>query len=276
MPHFISYNGKLLHEDTALVSAGNRGLRYGDGVFETMKLVNSEIILEAFHFERLFGALAMLQFKIPVYFTGDFLKEQIRSLCVKNKLVKAARIRLNIFRKSGGLYDPIDHNPEWVIEAWELHENYFRLNTNGLIVGIYNEAKKSCDPFSNLKSNNFLPYTMAALYARQKKLNDCFLLNTHERICDATIANVFWVHNETIYTPPLTEGCVAGVTRRFLLQTLPDQGYHVREKNLEISDLQQADELFLTNAVSGLRWVKEFQNKYYTNAVGAQIYQLLP
>lgn len=276
MPHFINYNGIFLHEDTPFVNAGNRGLRYGDGFFETMKLVNAEISLEAFHFERLFGALELLQFKIPEYFTIGFLKEQIHSLCVKNNLRNAARVRLNIFRKNGGLYDPLDHSPELVIEAWELPENYFRLNENGLMIDIYKAARKSSDAFSNLKSNNYLPYVMGALYAKQNKLNDCLLLNTRERICDSTIANVFWVRNKIIYTPPLSEGCVAGVTRRFLLQTLPQQGYSVQEKNCEIADLQQADELFLTNATSGIRWVQELQDKKYTNILSAEIYRLLP
>lgn len=276
MSHFINYNGKLLHEDTTLVNAGNRGLRYGDGIFETLKLVDSEIIFEAFHFERLLNGLNLLQFIVPPFFTPVFLKEQILALCAKNSLWKAVRVRLNVFRKNGGLYDPIDHTPEWIIEAWELTENYFRLNENGLIVDLYRNAKKSCDAFSNLKSNNYLPYIMGALHARKHNLNDCLLLNSHERICDATIANVFWVHNKTIYTPPLSEGCVAGVTRRFLLQTLPEKGFSIQEKNLEPRDLQQADELFLTNAISGIRWVKEYQNKQYSNAFATRIFELLP
>jgi branched-chain amino acid aminotransferase len=275
MPHFINYNGKFISEQTPIVNAGSRGLRYGDGVFETMKLVNGVIQLEVFHFERLFGALELLQFNIPVHFTDAFLREEILSVCTKNNLNKAARIRLNIFRKDGGLYDPVDHIPNFVIEARELPDNYFRLNENGLIIEVYKEAMKSCDAFSNLKSNNYLPYIMGALYAKQNKLNDCLILNTHERICDATIANVFWAYNKSIFTPPLSEGCIAGVMRRHLLQILPLQGYEVQEKNLEPADLQQAEELFLTNATSGIRWVKEFQGKRYANTLSAAIYPLL-
>lgn len=275
MPHFINYNGKLLHEDTAIVTAGNRGLRYGDGVFETMKMENSEIKLWAFHLERLLNAMVLLQFKLPVHFDGSFLKEQILSLVMKNNLASAARIRLNIFRKNGGLYDPVDHSPEFLIEAWNLPENFFRLNENGLIVDVYNDVRKACDAFSNLKSNNYLPYAMGALYAKENKLNDCLILNIHERICDATIANVFWVNDAIIYTPPLSEGCIAGVMRRQLLQILPAKGFTVVEKSLEIADLQKAQELFLTNAISGIRWVKEFQGKRYSNNVVNGIYPLL-
>jgi branched-chain amino acid aminotransferase len=275
MPHFINYNGKILYEDMPIVNSGNRGLRYGDGVFETMKLVDSEIKLEAYHFDRLFEGLALLQFEVPAYFTATFLKEQIQSLCLKNNLKKAARIRLNVFRKNGGLYDPIDCSPDFVIEAWELTENYFRLNENGLIVDIYNEALKSFDRFSSLKSNNYLPYAMGAFYAKQNKFNDCLILNNHGRICDATIANVFWVRDQSFHTPPLSEGCIAGVMRRHLLHILPQNGHEIQEKNLEVDDLDEADELFLTNAISGIRWVKECRGKQFENTFSTRIYSLL-
>lgn len=117
---------------------------------------------------------------------------------------------------------------------------------------------------------------MGALYAKQHKLNDCLILNSYGRICDATIANVFWIYDHTVYTPPLLEGCVAGVMRRHLLKILPTQGYLVEQKNLELIDLQQANEVFLTNAISGLRWVKHFREKEYTNILGSKIYALLP
>ena len=275
MPHFINFNGKLIDQDTPIVTAGNRGFRYGDGVFETMKMVGSEIRLTEFHFQRLFGALELLHFSIPIHFTAHYLLEQILLLCSKNNLGKAARIRLNIFRKNGGLYDPIDDHPEFVIEAWELPDNYLRLNENGLIVDVFDGARKSPDRFSNLKSNNYLPYTMGALYAKHQKLNDCLILNTHERICDATIANIFWVKNETIYTPPLSEGCIAGVMRRHLLHLLPGKGYNVQEQILYPQDLFDVDELFLTNATSGIRWVKQLREKQYQKKLSPALYQLI-
>ena len=107
------------------------------------------------------------------------MEEQIAELFAnKNSLERAVRIRLNVFRKNGGLYDHMDHSPEFVIEAWELPENTSGLNENGLIVDIYREATKSCDMFSSIKSNNYLPYAMGALYAKENKFDDCLILNT--------------------------------------------------------------------------------------------------
>lgn len=274
MAHFINHNGRLLEEDVPVINAANRGLRYGDGVFETMRLTNGQVQLSELHFERLFQALDLLQFRITPNFSMKYLTEQILFLCTKNRLLASARIRLNVFRKDGGLYDLVDHTPDFVIEAWDLVEGHL-LNESGLVIDVHSLARKSCDVFSNLKSNNYLPYTIAALYAKQNKLDDCLILNTNERVCDATIANVFCIRDNVIYTPPLSEGCVAGVMRRHLLQILPQKGYSVEEKPLAIGDLHDADELFLTNAISGIRWVETFQNKLYTNTFSRSIFSLI-
>jgi branched-chain amino acid aminotransferase len=265
----------MLYDDTPIVPAGSRGLRYGDGMFETMKMVDEELRLEQYHFERLFKGLELMKFSLPSHFTAAYLREQVLSLVEKNNLKKAARVRLNTFRKNGGLYDPVEGSPDFVIEAWPLPENYLRLNEIGLIVDVFDEARKSCDRFSSIKSNNYLPYVMGAFYARENKLNDCLILNSHGRICDATIANVFWVKNKCVYTTPLSEGSVAGVMRRHLLDILPKKGFNVEERILEIADLQKANELFLTNATSGIRWVKKFRQLEFENTLSATIYELL-
>ena len=144
----------------------------------------------------------------------------------------------------------------------------------GLVLDVFPDARKSCDVFANLKSASHLIYVMAARFAKENKLNDCLLLNTDGRICDATIANLFWIKDEIIFTPPLSEGCIAGVKRRYLMERLQTTGLRLREENCEISDLENADELFLTNAIQGIRWVKQFRNKSYTNSITGKIFQL--
>ena len=283
MPLFINFNNKLLPEDSNVIPASNRGLRYGDGLFETMRLQHSEIRLFDLHMDRLFKGLEILKFDIPALFTREFIRESIFQLSHKNKLEQLARVRLNVFRGAGGLYDPENLHPNYIIEVIPLPDHYLQLNENGLVVDIYPDARKTCDIFSNCKTNNYLPYVMAALYAKQSKLNDCFVLNQHERICDATIANIFWIKNSVIYTPPLSEGCVAGVMRRYLMQKLMDTGLAhrsfseggMREATLDVKALEEAQEVFLTNASYGIRWVKQFRNTTYTNSLTQKIYNEL-
>jgi branched-chain amino acid aminotransferase len=148
-------------------------------------------------------------------------------------------------------------------------------NSNGLVMGIYPDVVKSCDAVANLKHNNYLPYLMAALQAKAHKWNDAVVLNMHGRICDTTIANLFIVKNGSVFTPSLAEGCVAGVMRKQVLALLRQQGWSVAEAALTPEALLHADEVFVTNAIYGLRWVQRVNEKEYGNAMAQKIYALL-
>jgi branched-chain amino acid aminotransferase len=273
MSSVINFNGRFLPDDTPIVGAGSRALRYGDGLFETIKIHNKHIVHEELHFSRLFEGLSLLGFDLPKSITRDALRESILLTAKKNNVENAARIRLAFFRTDGGLYDPEHHRPNVLIQAWPLPPQCGTLNVNGLITGVYKLARKSCDAFSNLKSASHLPYVMAALYAKKMKWNDAFVLNAFDRISDSSIANVFIIKQKKLYTPPLAEGCIAGITRRFLLRELPQYGFDIEEKPLCVSDIEAADECFLTNAISGIRWVKEFQDKQFTNVMTKELFE---
>ncbi|MDP4260917.1 MAG: aminotransferase class IV [Bacteroidota bacterium] len=268
----LCLNGKILPVNKPVLMADNRGYRYGDGLFETMKLIRGEIILGNYHFERLFNGLELLKFSIPSLFKPQRLRQDISALCKKNKCEELARIRLSVSRGNGGLYDG-DQKLQWLIECWPVDETVNRINTNGLVIDIFPDAQKSCDGFSNLKSANYLPYAMAALFAKKNKLNDCLLCNVKGHIADATIANIFLVKNKLIITPALAEGCVNGVMRRFLTEKLPASGFDMREGIVTKNDMDTFDEIFLTNAMYGIRWVKRFRDKTYSNTRTLEIFR---
>ena len=264
----VSLNGKILPGNEPILHAANRGFRYGDALFETIKLKNEKILLAPYHFERLFSGLSLLKVDIPNFFSQEKIISEIIQLCKRNKCEELARVRLTVFRSDGGLYES-SNSLQYLIECWSLDESTNNLNENGLVIDIFPDARKSCDKFSNLKSANYLPYVMVALFAKENKLNDCLLLNVHEHICDATIANIFWIKEGTIYTPPLSEGCIAGVMRRYLMEQLKN----VKEKICEIKDLEEADEIFLTNAIKGIRWVGEFRDKKYPSSGSRDLFE---
>ncbi len=267
----ICLNGKILSAEKPALMASNRSYRYGDGLFETIKVAGDKIVLEGHHFDRLFSGLALLKFEIPRLFTREKLGQVILQLCRKNECASLGRVRLSVFRGNGGLYDE-SKTLEYLVECWPLDGSINKLNENGLVIDIYQGAKKNCDQFSNLKSANFLPYSMAALYAKEKKLNDCLLLNVLGGIADSTIANLFLVTNEMITTPSLAGGCVGGVMRRYLTEQLQAAGYKMVQASVSSEDVTNADEVFLTNAIYGIRWVKQFRDKIYTNAKTVEIY----
>lgn len=269
--NYVNINGKIQAADEPVFLASNRGYRYGDGLFETMKLSQGNILLGAYHFDRLFSGLSLLQYEVPKLFTKEKLKKEITLICEKNNYFKLTRVRLSVFRGNGGLHDE-DKSLQYMIECWPLPESVNKLNENGLVIDIYKEIRKATGVFSNIKSANFLPYTMAALFAKENKLNDCLVINTSGNVADSTIANVFIIKQDTMITPALTEGCINGVMRRFLIEKMKEAGYKVEEATISEADLLAANEIFLTNAVNGIRWVKQFRQKTFTNQKTTEIY----
>ena len=269
--NFICLDGKIIPDNEPVLFADNRGFRYGDALFETMKFINGEIALGPFHFDRLFAGLQLLDYILPAHFNEFLLRQNIQELIQKNKCGETARVRLTVFRGHGGLYDE-NKNAGYLIECWSLSDAVNTLNENGLIIDIFPGAAKSCDTYSNLKSASFLPYSLAAQYAKKQKLNECLVLNIKGNIADGSITNVFIIKAGKIYTPSLSEGCIAGVMRRYLIESLKKSGYTIIESSISPEDLSVADEVFLSNAIQGIKWVKEFKGKEYGNVQTKQIY----
>ena len=271
---FINYNGKFIDDSNPIIQANNRGFRFGDGVFETMKFKKGKIIFLDEHLSRLWQGLKRFQFELPKLFTPDYLESQILALIQKNKH-SAARIRLTIFRGNGGLYDPENLHPNFIIESWNLPETNGDLNENGLQCILFKDGLKSVDAYSNLKHNNYLPYLMGALQAKKMKCNDAIIFNAKLNICDSTIANVFLIKENIIYTPALSEGCIAGIMREFVINELRKNNFNVVEQSITETDLANADEIFLTNSIYNMRWVSAIDSINYQNKITREIYHLL-
>jgi branched-chain amino acid aminotransferase len=162
------------------------------------------------------------------------------------------------------------NGPQFLIEIWLIEE--YSYNKEGFVVDVFDPIRKSTDSYSNLKSANYLPSVISAIFAKENRLDECLLLNCHQRVCDATIANVFWIQDKTVFTPSLREGGIAGVMRGYLLRKLPEAGFAVTEENVDATTLLQADEIFLTNVIRGIRWVKSFRQKEFANQLSSAFF----
>ena len=267
-PDWINYDGHLLRSDVALFTAANRSFRYGDGLFETMMVRDGRLCLSSCHFDRLFSGMQFLS--IRETFKREELEAHILELCQKNGNPPRSRVRMVVFRDAG----PISSAPHYIIESWPLPGEP-ALNDKGLVIDVFPDGRKACDTLANLKSNNYLLYALATLYAQKQALDDCLILNSRDRLADSTIANLFYISKGQFFTPPLSEGCVAGVMRRHLLENMPRAGFPVVEKPVTIEDLLSADELFLTNAIRGIRWVSSFRTTKFTNSLTTNVYNQL-
>ncbi len=261
---FVCVNGRLVSGNQPVLTAQNRGFKYGDGVFETMKIYKGQIRLAALHFERLFLSLKLLQ--IHPAFDQEQLGTYIRELCERNGCSQLGRVRLAVYRT--------DQNAAgFIIEALPLTEETNSWNNKGYVIDLHPYVRKAQDAFANLKSANFLPYVLADLHAKEKGFDDCVVLNGANRICDTSKANIFLIKNREVFTPALHQGCVNGVMRRFLIDEIKKMGYRVHQEELSETDLLEAEEVFLTNAVYGLRWVSTFKKQTYAHNLSAAIYE---
>jgi branched-chain amino acid aminotransferase len=262
--NFTCFNGNFFSFSEPLFNSENRSFRYGDGVFETIKVYKGKILLEQFHYDRLRLGLKMLQIKSAV--NADDLSSLILELCEKNNCIDLARVRVAFYRSH--------HNEaEYVIEAVALPAQTNHWNEKGLKIDLYPYARKCPDAFSNLKTANFLPYVLADLFAKERNLDDAIVLNAFNNIADSSKANIFLIKNKEIFTPALHQGCVSGVMRRFFFDELKLHGYRIHQREVTEQQLLDADEVFLTNSIYDMRWVEQLRHKNYTCEQSFTIYQ---
>ncbi|MFT3904185.1 MAG: aminotransferase class IV [Niabella sp.] len=269
---YICFNGDMQPADTPVFKVTNRGYRYGDGFFETMKFWKGKVLLYSFHLERIKQSLNLLNYRLAIPVEDIF--DKVHELCQLNQCNDAARIRLSFFNGEGGVFDA-DGLLGYAVEATPVPVVFPTLNTNGLVMGFCKSAFKSSDAYASLKSANYLLYRMAADTARPRGWDDAFVLNHHGRVIESAIANIFWVKDGQLFTPPLSEGCVQGTMRAYILQQMAKNDFVVIEKPCMPDDILTADEIFLTNASFGISWVARVEYKTYTHQIIAGLYEKL-
>jgi len=249
----INFNGQLRPQSTPILFPSNRAFRYGDGLFESIRMFDGQLPFLDYHYERLYKGMYFLGYNIPKYFSPLFFQNEIKKL-TQNKL--NCRIRLTVFRSDGGLYTPTDNTPVFIIEAVSLTENRFTVNEEGLKIGWYKKTKIPLTPLSALKTCNALPYILAAQYCKKNQLDDCLMLNTEDRIAESYKANVFFIGTSKIFTPAADEGCIEGVMRRVVIELLKDMEQEVLECPISVDMVADAQAILLTNATRGGEWVE--------------------
>lgn len=272
---FVNYNGNIVDATQPLFTGANRAFRYGDAVFETIRLMKGEILFFEKHLHRLKQSMELLGMDQHPDLTFHNLYLSIRHLDQVNKLNGNGRIRLEIFRNDGGLYTPQDNGVSYLIESAPLQNKSYQLNENGIRIELYTDIKKPVSRLSNLKSSNALYYVMAGLHKRKLNTGDCLVLNTSDRIAEAISSNIFIVKGGKVRTPAMGEACVAGVMRETIIEWLNQKGTAVVENGITVEDLLEADEVFLTDVIHGIRWVAAFRNKRYFNNFSRQLLEQL-
>lgn len=265
MATLVNYNGTLVNADEPILKFDNRAFRFGDAVFETIRIMHGEPLFMTDHIRRLLKGMSTLSMQLSVDFNDTYFTAKAKELIIANGITGGARMRLTIFRNGAGFYTPKDNSCSFLLEVSPLEDNEYTVNAKGYTIDIYNEVKKQQNPLSSIKTANSLLYVMAGVHKVKNELDDCVLMNVKGDIIESINSNLFAVKNGVLYTPPVTEGCVDGVLRKRLIEVSFKNRIAVHEINLAQSVLLSADELFLTNVVSGIRWVGAYKSKRYFN-----------
>lgn len=272
----ILLNGNLYEEDELVFTAHNRGFRYGDSFFESIRLVDGKGVFLDNHYGRLVTAAQTLRMELHQDFTLEYFKEQVNRLAKENGITAGGRARLVIYRNDGGLYQPETNKALWFLEVLPYENNQFVLNEKGLKIDIYQELKKPINFLSKLKTGNSLLFVMASLEKEKLGFDDFILLNEKGFLCEMTSSNFFLVQGKTLLTPSLKSGCLEGMMRKLIMELAPKAGYEVIEAD-EIGEveLNYAEEVFITTAVVGIKWVAAYKQKRYFNKVSKELVGLV-
>ena len=264
----LNFNGKIISEKELQLSNNNRAFKYGDAIFETVRVFNTKVVFFEDHYFRLMASMRMLRMKIPMEFTLEFLQEEILKTTKNIPKAENYRVRLTVYRKDGGLYNPKSNEIDYLIEATEFSYQ----EKSSYKVDLYKDFYNYSGLLSTIKTSNRMLNTLSAIFADENDLDNCILLNERKGVVEATNGNVFIIKDNVIKTPALTEGCIKGIIRKKVIEILeknPD--YTIEETTISPFELQKADEVFITNAIIGIQSVTNYRKKEFTSGITNKI-----
>jgi branched-chain amino acid aminotransferase len=268
----INFNGELVLKENIKLTIDNRGFKYGDGIFETIKVVNKKVIFWEDHYFRLMASMRMLRMKIPMEFTLEFLeKEILKTVAVLEEGI-SFRVRLNVFRKDGGLYTPKTNSINYLIEASE--SNYQTKETYE--IDVFKDFYNYSGLLSTIKTNNRMLNTLASIYASENDLDNCILVNERKGVVEVANANIFIVKDNVVKTPAFTEGCIKGIVRSKVIDILTkNKDFTIEETVISPFEIQKADEVFITNAIMGIQPVTKYKKKFFNTDLAGKLHASL-
>lgn len=269
----ININGNLVEDKNASISVFNRGLAYGDSVFETIRVINGKIIFWEDHYFRLMSSMRIMRMEIPSNFSPEYLEEEILSLLKTNELINVpARIRFTVFRQSGGFYRPSTLDIEYIITSEKLSDPFYLLNEEAYEVELFKDHYVTSGLLSTIKSNNRAINVLGSIFAKENDYQNCFLINENKQVVEALNGNIFLVIGNKIKTPPLKDGALNGISRKQILsivKTMKDM--EIEETSISPFELQKADELFISNVIVGIQPISKYRKKEFENNVAKEL-----
>ena len=270
----INYNGNFIDQsNTDLI---NRGFLFGDSVFDTLKIVNNNILFWEEHYLRLMSSIRILRMNIPDMFTPEFFEKEILKTNLKIENFFSGRVRLSIFRSGGGLYSPESSLPVYVIQSKKFDEKIFKMNDKPFKVDLFKEYFIQPNLLSNIKTNNKILNVIGSIYANENELDNCILLNDKRNVTEFLNGNIFIVNEKKIKTPLLSSGCLNGIMRKKIIELIKTKSnLEIEEIVISPFELMSSDEIWLTNSISGIVAVSDYRKKKFSNEIAKEFVRFL-
>lgn len=271
----INYNGTLT-ENPNITIEQNRGFLYGDAVFETLKLIDGKILFLEDHYFRLMASMRIVRMEIPMYFTMEYMEQQVKTLAESLAIGASCRARITFFRKPGGFYLPSDNNAEYIITAEPLADVLYSFSADNYEVDLFKDFYVTKQLLSTLKTTNKMVQITGSIFANENGLDNCLLINDDKNVIEALQGNLFMLTGSKLITPPVADGCLNGIMRKQVLTIARKiEGIEVAEESISPFDLQKADELFITNVIKGIQPITKYRKKEYGSNFAAEILKRL-
>jgi branched-subunit amino acid aminotransferase/4-amino-4-deoxychorismate lyase len=260
---YVLYNFDLLPENQFHLPVTNRAFQYNDGAFETMLFVNGKVRFLEDHLARLQKAAKVLQIELPeILFQPETVGLYIEKLLQENQLQGKVRVKLKIWRSGIGLYTP-EENAAEVLITTEPQKKTLELIKKA---DFAKTIRTQLSPYSFFKGPNSLQYVLAGVEKKQRDLDEIILLSSEGYVSECLASNIFWIKNNTVFTPKTETGCVAGIMRQNLLHLFQAENIPIQEGLFVPEELLQAGTVFTTNA-AGIKVIRQIGDSGFNPAL---------
>ncbi|MCW1147478.1 aminotransferase class IV [Flavobacterium lacisediminis] len=271
----VNCNGNI-QENSAILIDSNRGFLFGDSVFETIKVLDNKVLFLEDHYFRLMASMRICRMEIPMNFTMEYFEEQILKLIATFSDSNSYRVRFSVYRDSDGFYLPKTRNVQFIVAASSLNSDLYAIGKESYEVELYKDFYVSKQLLSTLKTNNKMLQITGSIFADENGYDNCLVLNDEKNVVEALQSNLFMKTGNVVVTPPVSDGCLNGIMRKQILELLKKiEGIEVKEASISPFDLQKADELFLTNVISGIQPITKYRKKEYTAEFASDVIKRL-
>ena len=271
----VNFNGNI-QQESAIAVENNRGFLFGDSVFETIKVLNNQVLFLEDHYFRLMASMRICRMEIPMNFTMEYFESQILNLITTFSDSNSYRVRFSVYRDSEGFYLPKSRNVQFIVAASSLNSDLYAIGKDSYEVELYKDFYVSKQLLSTLKTNNKMLQITGSIFADENGYDNCLVLNDEKNVVEALQSNLFMKTGNVVVTPPVSDGCLNGIMRKQVLEILKKiEGIEVKEASISPFDLQKADELFLTNVISGIQPITKYRKKEYTAEFASDVLKRL-